>query len=154
LNETQPGALTRVWGKRCATARLRLVVVVVHERPGLVGVSRKHSRWYNTTDVMRSELAFLHAGVLGFGHAAGWADYADSDRQCNSTKWAKTQHTESGTAAAVTMLLYALMSTALYVCLVCAAPVLGARYQRREAHEIVRTTAWHPLMPTQMQHCQ
>ena len=45
-----------------------------------------------------------------------------------------------GTAAAVTMLRDALLSTALYVCLACAAPVLGARYQRREARKFVQTT--------------
>jgi len=45
-----------------------------------------------------------------------------------------------GTAAAVTMLRDTLLSTSLYVCLACAAPVLGARYQRREAWEIVQTT--------------
>jgi len=33
----------------------------------------------------------------------------------------------------------ALLSTALYVCFVCAAPVLGARYQRREAQKMVQT---------------
>jgi len=45
-----------------------------------------------------------------------------------------------GSAAAVTMLRDALLSTDLYVCLACAAPVLGARYQRREAQENVHTT--------------
>ena len=45
-----------------------------------------------------------------------------------------------GSAAAVTMQRNALLSTALYVCLACAAPVLGARYQRREARENVHTT--------------
>ena len=40
-----------------------------------------------------------------------------------------------GSAAAVTMLRDALLSTALYVCLACTAPVLGARFQRREAGE-------------------
>ena len=38
------------------------------------------------------------------------------------------------------MLWDALLSTALYVCLACAAPVLGAHYQRREARENVHTT--------------
>jgi len=38
------------------------------------------------------------------------------------------------------MLRDALLSTALYVCLGCAARVLGARYQRREAREDVHTT--------------
>ena len=41
-----------------------------------------------------------------------------------------------GTAAAVTMLRDALLSTALYVCLGCAALVLGAHYQHREAQEM------------------
>jgi len=41
--------------------------------------------------------------------------------------------------AAVPMLRDALLSTALYVCLGCAARVLGARYQRREARENVHT---------------
>jgi len=45
-----------------------------------------------------------------------------------------------GSAAAVTMLRDALLSTDLYVCLACAAPVLGARYQHREAQENVHTT--------------
>jgi len=43
-----------------------------------------------------------------------------------------------GTAAAVTMLRDALLSTAVYVYLACAAPVLGARYQRRTAREGAR----------------
>jgi len=34
----------------------------------------------------------------------------------------------------------ALLSTALYVCLACAAPVLRARYQHREAQKIVQIT--------------
>ena len=38
------------------------------------------------------------------------------------------------------MLQDALLSTALYVCLGCAARVLGARYQRREARENVHIT--------------
>jgi len=41
--------------------------------------------------------------------------------------------------AAVTMLRDAFLSTALYVCLACAAPVLGARYQRRETTENIQT---------------
>jgi len=45
-----------------------------------------------------------------------------------------------GCAAAVTMLRDALLSTALYVCLACAALVLGARYQRRETRENIQTT--------------
>jgi len=45
-----------------------------------------------------------------------------------------------GSGAAVTMLRDALLSTALYVCLACAARVLGARYQCREAWESVYTT--------------
>ena len=40
----------------------------------------------------------------------------------------------------VTMLRDALLSTALYVCLACAAPVLGTRYQRREAQKIAHKT--------------
>ena len=40
-------------------------------------------------------------------------------------------------AAAVTRLRDALLSSALYVCFACAAPVLGARYQCREAKEMV-----------------
>ena len=45
-----------------------------------------------------------------------------------------------GSAAAVTMLWDALLPTALYMCLACAAPVLGARYQRKEVLENVHTT--------------
>jgi len=45
-----------------------------------------------------------------------------------------------GSAAAVTMLRDALLSTSLYVCLACAARVLGARYQRREDQENVHST--------------
>jgi len=45
-----------------------------------------------------------------------------------------------GSAAAVTILRDALLSTALYVCLACAAPVLHAHYQRREAQENVPKT--------------
>jgi len=44
------------------------------------------------------------------------------------------------TAAAVTKLRDALLSTALYVCFACAAPVLSARYQRREAQKMVQIT--------------
>jgi len=45
-----------------------------------------------------------------------------------------------GSAVAVTMMRDALLSTGLYVCLACAAPVLGALYQRREARGNVHTT--------------
>jgi len=45
-----------------------------------------------------------------------------------------------GSTAAVTMLRDALLSTALNVCLGCAARVLGARYQRREARKNVHKT--------------
>ena len=45
-----------------------------------------------------------------------------------------------GSTAAVTMLRDALLSTSLYVCLACAARVLGARYQRRKAQENVYAT--------------
>ena len=45
-----------------------------------------------------------------------------------------------GSASAVTMVRDALLSTALYVCLACAAPDLGAQYQRREAQENVPKT--------------
>jgi len=45
-----------------------------------------------------------------------------------------------GSTAAVTMLRHTLLSTTLYVCLACAARVLGARYQRREDRENVHTT--------------
>jgi len=45
-----------------------------------------------------------------------------------------------GSASAVTMLRDVLLSTALYVCLACDAPVLGACYQRREAQENAHKT--------------
>jgi hypothetical protein len=45
-----------------------------------------------------------------------------------------------GSVSAVTMLQDALLYTTLYVCLACAAPVLGARYQRRETQEIAHKT--------------
>ena len=45
-----------------------------------------------------------------------------------------------GSTASVTILRDAILSTALHVCLACAARVLGARYQRRETRENVRTT--------------
>ena len=45
-----------------------------------------------------------------------------------------------GTVAAVIILRDALLSTAFYVSLSCAALVLSARYQRRDAHENVHMT--------------
>ena len=45
-----------------------------------------------------------------------------------------------GSAAAVTILRHTLLSIALYVCLACAALVLGARYQSREVRENADTT--------------
>jgi len=45
-----------------------------------------------------------------------------------------------GSAAAVTMLRDALLSTALYVRLACAAPVLGAPYRCREAQQNIQKT--------------
>jgi len=44
LNELREGALSRVWEKITATARLRRVVVVIHERPGGKRLSRTHYR--------------------------------------------------------------------------------------------------------------
>ena len=44
-----------------------------------------------------------------------------------------------GGAAAATMLRDALLFSALYLCLACTAPVLSARYRRREARENVQT---------------
>jgi len=43
---------------------------------------------------------------------------------------------DNGTVVAVTMLWDDLMSSALCVCLGCAAPVVGACYKRRETQEI------------------
>jgi len=45
-----------------------------------------------------------------------------------------------GSAAAVTKLQDALLSAALYVCFACAAPILSAHYQRREAQKMVQIT--------------
>jgi len=42
----------------------------------------------------------------------------------------------------------ALLSTALYVCLGCAVPVLGARHQRREAQEIAESLKAHDAHTT------
>jgi len=42
LNGPRDGALSRVWEKITATARLRRVVVVIHERPGQKRLPRKH----------------------------------------------------------------------------------------------------------------
>jgi len=51
-----------------------------------------------------------------------------------------------GTTAADTKLRDALLSTALYVCFTCAAPVLSAHYQPREVQKWYRYQ--HPMMRT------
>jgi len=79
LNEPRDGALSRVWEKMIATARLRRVVVVIHERPGQKRLPRKHYMRHSTNDVTCTELAIFPPGTIGFGHAAGLNDYADSN---------------------------------------------------------------------------
>jgi len=77
LNEPRDGALSRVWEKINATARLRQVVVIIHEIPGGKRLSWTHYRRYTTNEVTCTGLDIFPAGTVRFGHAAGWNDYAD-----------------------------------------------------------------------------
>ena len=98
LNEPKDGALSRVWEKIHATARLRQVVVVIQEeRPGEKRLSRKQYRRYTTNDVKCTELAIFPAGIISFGHAAGWNDYADRNGTSDNTIRASTRHSHMWT---------------------------------------------------------
>jgi len=97
LNEPIDGALSRVWEKINATARLRQVVVVIQERPGGKRLSRKHYRHYTTNAVTCTELAIFHAGTISFGHAAGWNDYANRNGKSDNAFRASTRHSHTWT---------------------------------------------------------
>ena len=97
LNEPREGALSRVWEKITATARLRRVVVVIHERPGGKRLSRTHYRRYSTNDVTCTELAIFPAGTICFDHAAGWNDYADTNGMSVNSNRASSRHSHTWT---------------------------------------------------------
>jgi len=97
LNEPREGALSRVWENIAATARLRRVVVVIHERPGGKRLSRTHYRRYSTNDVTCTELAIFPAGTICFGHAAGWNDYADANGMSANSNRASSRHSHTWT---------------------------------------------------------
>jgi len=97
LNEPRDGAISRVWEKTNATARLRQVSVVIHERPGGKRLSRKHYRRYTTNDVTCTELAIFPAGTVSFGHSAGWNDYADRNGTSDNTNIASIRHSHTWT---------------------------------------------------------
>jgi len=95
LNEPRDGALSRVWEKINAKARLWQVVVVIQERPGEKHLSRKHYRRYTTNDVTCTELAIFPAGTISFGHAAGWNDHVDRNGTSDNTFRAFTRHSHT-----------------------------------------------------------
>ena len=95
LNEPRDGALSRVWEKINATARLRQVVVVIHERPGGKRLSWTHYRRYTTNDVTCTELAIFPAGTVSFGHAAVWNDYVDRNGTSDNTNIASIRHSHT-----------------------------------------------------------
>jgi len=97
LNEPRDGALSRVWEKITATARLRRVVVVIHERPGQKRLPQKHYMRHSTNDVTYTELAIFPAGTISFGHAAGWNDYADRSGQSVKANSASSTHSHTWT---------------------------------------------------------
>ena len=66
LNEPRQGALSRVQEKITTTARLRRLVVVIHERPGRKRLSRTHYRRHSTNDVTCTELAIFPVGTISF----------------------------------------------------------------------------------------
>ena len=97
LNEPRDWALARVWEKITTTARLRRVVVVIHERPGGKRFSRTHYRRHSTNDVTCTELAIFPAGTICFGHAAGWNDYADANVMSAISNRASSRHSHTWT---------------------------------------------------------
>ena len=97
LNEPREGALSRVWEKITSTARLRRVVVVVHERPGGKRLPWKHYMHHSTNDVTCIELAIFTAGTISFGHAAGWNDYADRNGRSANPNSASSTHSHTWT---------------------------------------------------------
>jgi len=97
LNEPRDGALSRVWEKITATAGLRRVVGVIHERPGQKRLPRKHYMRHSTNDVTCTELAIFPAGTNSFGHAAGWNDYTDRNGQSAKANSASSTHSHTWT---------------------------------------------------------
>jgi len=97
LNEPREGALSRVWEKITATARLQRVVVVIHERPGAKRLSRTHYRRHSTNDVTCTKLAIFPAGTISFGHAPGWNDYAERKGMSDITTRASSRHSHTWT---------------------------------------------------------
>jgi len=97
LNEPREGDFSRVWEKISATARLRKVVVVIHERPGGKHLSRTHYRRNSTNDVTCTELAIFPAGNICFGHAAGWNDCADMNGMSTNSNRASSRHSHTWT---------------------------------------------------------
>ena len=115
LNEPRDGALSRVWEKIHATARLWQVVVVIQERPGEKRLSRKHYRRYTTNDVTCTELAIFPAGTISFCHAAGWNDHVDRNGTSDNTFRASTRQATHGHVMRMDILWH-LMLTALASC--------------------------------------
>ena len=97
LNEPREGALSRVWEKITATARLRRVVVVIHDRPGGKRLTRKQYMRHSTNDVTCTELVIFPAGTISFGHAAGWNDYADRNGYSTNSNSASSTHSHTWT---------------------------------------------------------
>jgi len=96
LNEPRDGALSRVREKINATARLRQVVVVIHERPGEKRLLRTYYR-RSTNDVTCTEPAIFPAGTVSFGHTAGWNDCADRNDTSDTTNIASIRHSHTWT---------------------------------------------------------
>ena len=97
LNEPREGALSRVWEKITATARLWRVVVVIHDRPGQKHLTRKQYMRHLTKHVTCTELAILSAGTISFGLAAGWNDYADRNGYSAKSNGASSTHSHTWT---------------------------------------------------------
>jgi len=97
LNEPKEGALSRVWEKITATARLQRVVVVIQDRPGKKCLTRKQYMHHSTNDVTCTELAIFPAGTISFGHAAGWNDYADRNGHSTNSNSASSPHSHTWT---------------------------------------------------------
>ena len=95
LNEPREGALSRVWEKITATARLWRVVVILHERPGKKRLTRKRYMRHSKNDVTCTKLAIFPAGTIGFGHAAGWNDYADRNGFSTNSNSAFSTHSHT-----------------------------------------------------------
>ena len=76
LDEVGPHCLSRVWPRIEATARTKIVVVVMQEQTLAKPRPRQYyqDRFPHNKNIRTVEVGFFPPGTLAFGHACGWPD--------------------------------------------------------------------------------